>query len=142
MQDTGGNRHRRGCILRSHAPGWQTYWITTYPVKDDDGIRVGYIEKVADITTVKESQEAIRQEREKYNLLFQSANDMIYLHALVMPGGIPGQILEVNDAASRRMGYSREEFLGMMVSDLNDPLLDVHLGSLLSEIGGEGPFYL
>ncbi|WFN33781.1 PAS domain S-box protein [Methanogenium sp. S4BF] len=121
-------------------PDGGSYLVTTSPVTDDRGGICGFVERGTDISVVKASQEAVRQEREKYNLLFQSANDMIYLHTLVMPGGIPGQILEANDAASRRMGYSREELLGMMVSDLNDPDMDVHLGSLLSEIGGKGRF--
>ena len=114
----------------------RTYWITTYPVKDDGGELVGYIEKVADITAVKEAQEGIRREKEKYNLLFQSANDMIYLHEMGADGR-PGRILDVNDAACRRMGYTHEEFLAMHIADINDPALDDSMGSLVSEIGDE-----
>lgn len=118
-------------------PDGGTYWITTYPVKDDAGALLGYIEKVTDITVVKEAQEATRREKEKYNLLFQSANDMIYLHEMA-GDGTPGRILDVNDAACRRMGYTREEFLAMDVPDINDPGLSRGVGSLASEIGGEG----
>ncbi|WAI02117.1 PAS domain S-box protein [Methanogenium organophilum] len=122
----------------THEDG-RSYLITTCPVTDQEGGICGFVEKGTDITAVRKSQEVARQEREKYNQLFQSANDMIYLHAL-LPDGIPGQILEANDAASLRMGYSREEFLRMSISDLNDPLLDENLVSLVSKIGGKGRF--
>jgi PAS domain S-box-containing protein len=127
-----------GHSVSSEAPysAGRTYWITTYPVKDDGGALMGYIEKVADITAVKEAQEGIRREKEKYNLLFQSANDMIYLHEMT-GDGTPGRILDVNDAACRRMGYTRGEFLAMNVADINDPALDDSMGSLVSGIGNE-----
>ena len=121
-------------------PDGRIYLITTSPVADGNGGIYGFVERATDVSAVKASQEVIRQEREKYNLLFQSANDMVYLHTLLLPEGIPGRILEVNDAASRRMGYSREEFLRMGISDLNDPDLDGGLGSLISEIGDKGQF--
>ncbi len=111
--------------------------VTAYPVTDNEGVVWGFVEKETDITAIKDAQEAVRQEKEKYTLLIQSANDMIYLHTL-LPGGNPGRILEVNDAACMRMGYSREEFLQMGIYDLNDPDLDGHLNSLISEIGGKG----
>lgn len=117
-------------------PDGRTYWVTTYPVHDDAEVLLGYIEKVADITMVKQVQEGIRREKEKYNLLFQSANDMIYLHEM-MGDGSPGRILDVNDAACRRMGYTRGEFLAMGVSDINDPVFNDRIGTLVSEIRNE-----
>lgn len=116
-------------------PGRGSYWITTYPVKDDGGVLLGYVEKVTDITAVKEAQEAIRREKEKYDLLFQSANDMIYLHEMA-EGVRPGKILDVNDTACRRMGYSREEFLGLSVSDIDDPDMNDRIGALSAEFQG------
>jgi PAS domain S-box-containing protein len=118
-------------------PDGRFTWITAYPVTDNDGAVCGFVEKETDITEIKKSQEAVRQEREKYNLLIQSASDMIYLYAL-LPGGNPGRILDVNAAACRRMGYSREEFLRMAVTDIDDPHMEQFRGSLISDIGEAG----
>ncbi len=123
----------------THSDG-ESYLITTSPVTGEGGRICGFVERGTDISVVKASQEAVRREKEKYNLLFQSANDMIYLHTMVMPEGIPGRILEANDAASLRMGYVREELQGMMISDLFDPLLDENFAALISEIGGKSRF--
>ncbi|MBN2734455.1 MAG: PAS domain S-box protein [Methanomicrobiaceae archaeon] len=62
----------------------------------------------------------IEENEKKYQKLFDSANDMIYLHE-TKPDGLPGKILEVNETACRKMGYTREEFLKKSVLDLNDP---------------------
>lgn len=113
--------------------------VTAYPVTDSVGGVCGFVEKEIDITAIKKTQEAFRQEKEKYNLLIQSANDMIYLYAL-LPGGNSGRILDVNAAACRRMGYSREEFLQMVATELDDPNVDQFRGSLISEIGEMGHF--
>ncbi|WP_062396291.1 hypothetical protein [Methanogenium cariaci] len=44
---------------------------------------------MTDITEIKRSQVAVQQEKEKYNLLFQSANDMFYLYVLLPGGAFP-----------------------------------------------------
>ncbi len=122
----------------AHPSGRYT-WITAYPVTDNEGEVCGFVEKETDITAIKKSQEAVRQEKEKYTLLIQSASDMIYLYAL-LPGGNPGRILEVNAAACRRMGYSREEFLQMVATEIDDPDIEQFRDSLISEIGETGHF--
>ncbi|MDE4908081.1 PAS domain S-box protein [Methanogenium marinum] len=120
-------------------PDGRFTWITAYPVTDNEGRVCGFVEKETDITAIKKSQEAVRQEKEKYNLLIQSASDMIYLYAL-LPGGNCGRILDVNAAACRRMGYSREEFLQMVATDIDDPDIEQFRDSLIYEVGEMGHF--
>ena len=47
--------------------------------------------------------------------LFEGIEDSVFVHDL------DGRILDANQAASRRLGYSREEFLTLTTRDIDDP---------------------
>jgi PAS domain S-box-containing protein len=49
---------------------------------------------------------------ERYRLLFDGANDAILVHDL------DGNLMDVNEAACRQLGYSREELLTMNLTDI------------------------
>jgi PAS domain S-box-containing protein len=51
----------------------------------------------------------------EYQHLFENANDAIFIHDL------SGQILNVNETAVRRLGYSREELLTKKVQEIDTP---------------------
>ncbi len=57
---------------------------------------------------------------ERYRLLFNGANDAVFLHLLSVEG-MPGNFLEVNDLACERLGYTREELLGLTPMQLEHP---------------------
>ena len=63
---------------------------------------------------------ALQRSEERYKNLFENANDAIILYD-DSPSGEPGRIREVNRVACRRLGYSREELLGMKISDIRTP---------------------
>lgn len=67
------------------------------------------------ITEQKLVDEALRENEEKYRILFESAGDIIFIV------DTNGKILHVNPAATERLGYSYEELLSMNVSDLDSP---------------------
>lgn len=67
-----------------------------------------------DITQRKRAEEAMRESEEKYRLLFEAESDAIFMIDVET-----GQILDVNPAASRTYGYSREEFLKMKNTDVS-----------------------
>ena len=50
--------------------------------------------------------------QKRYRLLFESTHDAVYLHGLDAHGE-PTRFVAVNDAACERLGYSREELLGL-----------------------------
>ncbi len=58
------------------------------------------------------AEEALRDSEQKFSTLFHNANDVICLYRLE-PGGGPGRIVEVNQMALEKLGYSREELLRM-----------------------------
>lgn len=54
--------------------------------------------------------------RDRFKIFFNSINDAIFIHPFKSEGFAP--FIEVNDAACRRYGYSREEFLGLSAKDI------------------------
>ncbi|KJS84386.1 MAG: hypothetical protein JM58_11115 [Peptococcaceae bacterium BICA1-8] len=55
---------------------------------------------------------------EKYEKLLNFVNDAIFL-CEVKSDGFPGRFIEVNEAACKVLGYSREELLGMCPEDIS-----------------------
>ncbi|MDR3589114.1 MAG: PAS domain S-box protein [Negativicutes bacterium] len=81
--------------------------------------RPGYVATIAhDISNRKRTEEALMESELKYRLLFENINDGVIL-VENDPGGSPGRIREANEVACRRLGYSREEMIGLSVSDID-----------------------
>jgi PAS domain S-box-containing protein len=62
-----------------------------------------------------EAATALRESEERFRIVFEAANDAIYI------ANADDQILEVNSRLCEMMGYSREELLKMHVADLQAP---------------------
>lgn len=90
---------------------------TTYPVRDDEGTIIGFIESGVDVTKVKQAEKALKESQEKYTAIFDNVNDAIMLGS-ILPGGFPGVFIEVNEPACRMLGYTREELLSMTPEDI------------------------
>lgn len=75
---------------------------------------------------------ALLESEERYKTLFNKAADMIFL--LEIPEDLrPPTILEVNDTACQKLGFSREELLSMTLFDL-DPLIDKETMAKLKDV--------
>ncbi|MTI47843.1 MAG: PAS domain S-box protein [Firmicutes bacterium] len=74
---------------------------------------------VNDITESVKSIGNLEESKIKYEVLFNSSKDYVYLH-LIDDNGFPGRFIEVNDIAKRNIGYTREEFLDMTPMDIFD----------------------
>jgi PAS domain S-box-containing protein len=70
-----------------------------------------------DITERKRAEEALRDSEERYRLLFNKANDAVFVHQ-PSEGGKPRNFIEVNDVACKMYGYTREELLELSPLDL------------------------
>jgi diguanylate cyclase (GGDEF)-like protein/PAS domain S-box-containing protein len=68
----------------------------------------------------KRNEQALLESEEKFRVLFHNAFDGIFLFA-VAPDGTPGAIVEANDVASSKLGYSRQELIGKDFSELFAP---------------------
>lgn len=79
----------------------------------------GALAIVRDISQRTALEAALRDTEEKFRQLFNAANDAIFMIEQTPEGG-PGKFVEVNEAACRRLKYSREELLRMKTSDIVD----------------------
>ncbi|NOZ07046.1 MAG: GAF domain-containing protein [Chloroflexi bacterium] len=60
-------------------------------------------------------ERAATMSEDRYRRLFDNANDAIFVHDR------NGQIVDVNEAACKRLGYTRDELLGLHTHDLAPP---------------------
>jgi PAS domain S-box-containing protein len=81
---------------------------------------VGFNAMMTDITERKLVEQALVENEEMFRQLFNSANDMIFL-TKANPYGEPGRLLQVNDVACQKLGYSRSELARMDRSDIATP---------------------
>ncbi len=82
--------------------------------------RLAVKQSANDVGRKKDAEGVLRQKiasENKYAALFNSINDMIFIHPFRDEGY--GVFLEVNDVACRRLGYTRAELLQMTVADIN-----------------------
>jgi diguanylate cyclase (GGDEF)-like protein/PAS domain S-box-containing protein len=65
-------------------------------------------------------QRQLQGSQKRYRLLFEASNDAVYLHGLDAHGE-PTRFVAVNDSASRLLGYTREELLGLTPRAIDAP---------------------
>ena len=68
---------------------------------------------VTDISDRRRAEDYLMRTAEKFETLFNCAGDAIFICDL------EGRLLEVNDVACKRLGYSREELLSLSPSDID-----------------------
>jgi len=84
----------------------------------------------------KKAEEVLRVGEEKYRLLFENANDAIFLHEVSQEG--PRKIFAANGAACRMLGYTREELLRMTIADIDVPEQTEKIPAILDRLFSEG----
>ncbi|HEV3236597.1 MAG TPA: PAS domain S-box protein [Gemmataceae bacterium] len=84
------------------------------------------------MTVQPKAHEKARDSRAR--ALFDGIDDSVFVHDL------DGRILDANPAACRRLGYSREEMLGLTTRDIDDPVFAAGFGDRLKQQFREGKY--
>ncbi len=78
-----------------------------------------------DITESRKAEKALRENEEAYRAIINSMNDTVWVI------GFDYKFIDVNDAAVRVLGYSREEFLKMGPQDIDSTLTEEEIKELI-----------
>ncbi|HMM20123.1 MAG TPA: PAS domain S-box protein [Selenomonadales bacterium] len=70
-----------------------------------------------ELTESKDAETALKLSENLYRKLFNSVHDAIYVMEIT-PEGMPGNIVEANEAACRKLGYTRDELLRLTSADI------------------------
>ncbi|HJV85162.1 MAG TPA: diguanylate cyclase [Noviherbaspirillum sp.] len=92
-------------------------WLSIRALTDSDDMVSTYIGTFSDVTEKKHAEEALHDREERYRALFNASSDAIFV-CLLTPEGLTS-IVEVNDVACWRLGYSREELLHLTASSID-----------------------
>jgi PAS domain S-box-containing protein len=76
-------------------------------------------------------------ERERWRALFEHSTDLVLVHEIGADGR-PGRILEINPAACRRLGVSREEALRLSPRDFAVGLDEARIGEINARLRRDG----
>ncbi len=82
---------------------------------------------IHDVSDRKRAEAALRDSQARFQSLFESIGDAVYVHGL-RPDGMPGTFIECNRQASAYTGYSREELLSMSPLELDAPDSGIDIG--------------
>ena len=68
-----------------------------------------------DVSELEKAEDKLLEREERYHMLFDNVSDAIFVHEVSSVDFSGGRFIEINDAACRYLGYSREELLQMSV---------------------------
>ena len=91
---------------------------------------------IKEISERKKSEIELRESESKYKMLFNNANDAVFVTQLSDEKSY-GDFIEVNEIACKRLGYTKEEFLQLspsaIVSQKNIDDFNINMERLLKE---------
>ncbi len=130
--------HVRPYETRIKGKNGEVRWGETYPIilrkyKIPNSILV----ISHDITDRKRAEEQLKESEEKFRLIFDEAEDSIVLNEM-KENGLPGKIIEANEATTKRLGYTKEELLNMTPQDIVAPEMRAEMRKNAEEIRNKG----
>ncbi len=90
--------------------------VTPVPLKNSRGELTGWLASMVDISGLKRIEQKLQESETQYRLLFETNPQPMWVYDIESMA-----FLEVNEAAIRHYGYSREEFLSMTIKEIRPP---------------------
>jgi PAS domain S-box-containing protein len=94
--------------------------ISEIPVMNDEGQLVSIEGLAHDVTERQKAEEKIMEQEEKYRMLFTHASEVILLYEINKRQKSAGNIIEANDFALDKLGFTMEELCKKTLGDLYD----------------------
>lgn len=88
------------------------YFARLVPEKNEEGVVTSVLSISRDVTGLKRAEEALRASEEKHRALVEQSAEMFFLL------DFEGTVVEVNPAAARAIGHSRDAIVGQTAMDL------------------------
>ncbi len=116
-----GEKTVRNLELHFRKSDGSEYWLeyTSHPVHLYP-MRHNRLEIYRKITRWKMAEQRLVESEERFRTLFNKGNDGILVFEL-SPDCVPTRFVEANEVACRRLGYSRDELLGLSPFDIVPP---------------------
>ncbi|MBA4373927.1 MAG: hybrid sensor histidine kinase/response regulator [Thermodesulfovibrio sp.] len=105
------------------------YW--SYPIVELGTVQ-GAVVTFIDISRRRQAEATLQKSEIKYRELFDHAGDAIFITTL------SGQMLDVNEVACERLGYSREELMTLTPMDIDSPDQAVHVPARIESLKRRG----
>jgi PAS domain S-box-containing protein/putative nucleotidyltransferase with HDIG domain len=105
--------------------------------RQQNNINDGAIMLIRDRTREKLAESAFLTSDLRYRILFNSSLDSIFVFS-VSKNSPPGKFVEVNDAACRKLGYSRKELLKLTLFDIEGDKLKELWKELSAKLFADG----
>jgi PAS domain S-box-containing protein len=121
-----------------YEPELDSYFlVNVVPILDAHGKIDGAVHIARDITGSKRAAQSLMESEERYRILFEQADVLLFLFHLDR-NGEPGPFSEVNEAACRALGYSPEEMRSLSLRDLCEKGENSTTGTLLNNFSRRG----
>ncbi len=105
------------------------YWA--HPILELGSVQ-GAVVTFIDISARRKAEEQLQESEKKYRELFDHAGDAIFIIDL------SGRMIDVNEVACERLGYSREELMTMTPMDIDSPEQAVHVPARIENLKRHG----
>jgi PAS domain S-box-containing protein len=115
--------------------GVRHYECILSPIVGDSNTVEAVICTARDITERKQVEESLRESESNYRHLFEYANDSIFIIDLST-----SSILDANQNAARRLGYTRKELLRLKTKDIDAPIASERQKLINQQLQANGSF--
>ena len=116
--------------LSSQKEIWALY--SKLPFHDAEGNVVGTVSYVLDVDDRKKAEQAIIESEKNYRSLINGMSDAVWVV------NFDGNFVDVNDAAVKVLGYSRDELLSFGIKDVDKYLTPEQAKAIMSRVASIG----